>query len=245
MNLQLQNWHNFCRYHAGEWYGINTRYSPKAEAINSWEIFTKLEISKDHTQINHQDYLTYADGTTELKTFSPYIKPITSALFLDNSFCWGTRKIESSSTFVLEIGLRAEDRRVLALTKYDNSGSLEYLAIAPQLLGMKVSKQIQKPVANKVSNNWQGTLKTIKPDWTVSEPIAVYWKPLKELNPNYLTLHFMDNISVSCPGKITMGEKFFVAVDWLINPALLQRGVGYYDRFGFSRFTLEIFTPGS
>lgn len=245
MNQQLQNWDNFCQYHLGEWHGINTRYSPEGKVIDSWQIVTNLQMSQDGNKIYHQDSLTYKDGKKELKNFGSYTKPITSALFLNNSFCWGTKKIDSGSIFIFEIGLRFEDKRVLAFTKYTNSGSLEYIAISPQLLGSDFSEAIKTSVENQVSQNWRGKFKAIKPDLTLLEPGEISWKPLKDLNQNYLTLNFQDNISVSCPQNIEKEKEFFIAVDWLANCDLLQRGVGYYDAFGFNHFTLQIFTPSS
>ena len=245
MNLELQNWDNFCRYHVGKWHGVNTRYSPKKEVIDSWNIVTNLEVSQDGSQINHKDYLTYTDGKTELKTFGPYVKPITSALFLDNSFCWGRKILEPESIFIFEIGLRSESKRVLAFTKYDDSGNLEYISISPQLISNNVSEQSQISVLTKTRKNWQGKLKTIRPDLTVLEPVDISWESLKDLNQDYLTLDFQDNLSVSCPQNIKRDKEFFIVVDWFVNPVLLQRGVGYYDASCFNRFELQIFIPTS
>ncbi|KST68928.1 DUF3598 family protein [Mastigocoleus testarum] len=243
MNLQLQNWNNFCRYHVGEWRGINTRYSSGEEVIDSWNVVTNLKISQDGSKINHEDYLIYADGKTELKTFGPYIKPITSALFLDNSFCWGSKTLETNSIFIFEIGLRCENRRVLAFIKYGNDGSLEYISISPQLLSTNVSEQSKTSVLTITKENWQGKLKTIEPDLMVLEPVDISWISLKDLNRDNLTLNFQDNISVSCPQNIKKDMEFCIALDWLANSVLLQRGIGYYDVSGFKHFNLQIFTP--
>ncbi len=97
MNPQIQNWDNFCGYHTGEWQGIQTRYSPDNEVIKSWHVISNLEVSQDGGEIKHQDYLTYSDGQTELKAYGTYPKPLTSALFLDNSFCWGSKKFKPRS----------------------------------------------------------------------------------------------------------------------------------------------------
>lgn len=241
MNPQLQNWDNFCQYHVGEWHGTKTRYSPDGEAIKSWQVVTNLEINKDNSTINHKDYLTYADGNTELKTFGPYLKPTTSALFLDNSFCWGSKKVTSGSIFVFEIGIRFENRRMLGYCRYDGSGNLEYISIGPEHLGTTLQENLQKSV-NQFNEKSQGTLKNMTPDLIVSEPVPTYWKQLEDLNQDYLTLHFKDRVSLSCPHKIEAENKFFIAVDWQINDTLLQRGIGYYDVSGFTNFTLEVFT---
>ncbi|MGB7444411.1 MAG: DUF3598 family protein [Coleofasciculaceae cyanobacterium] len=240
MNPQLQNWDNFCKYHVGEWHGIKTRYSPDREVIKSWQVVTNLDMSKDGSTINHQDYLTYGDGKTELKSFGTYTKPITSALFLDNSFCWGSKKLESGSIFVFEIGIRLGNQRILGYCRYKENGHLHYISIGPEHLG-KGEDNFQRYV-NQIDNDWQGILKKMNPDLIVSEPVATSWKPLADLNQNYLTLDFPEGISICCPQKIKTEEAFLIAVDWQISDSLMQRGIGYYDESGFSHFTLEVFT---
>ena len=47
----------------------------------------------------------------ETKTFGPYIKPKTKALFLMQSFSWGSRKVESETKFFFETGFRHQNRR--------------------------------------------------------------------------------------------------------------------------------------
>ncbi len=240
MNPQLQNWDNFCQYHVGKWHGIKTRYSPDREVIKSWQVVTKLEMSEDGNTINHQDYLTYSDGATDLKTFGPYTKPITSALFLENSFCWGSKKIKSGSIFVFEIGIRFEDRRMLGYTSYDEHGNLQYISTGPEHLS---KLEDNYPISvNQIHNDWQGTLTKMTPDLIVSEPVTTSWKPLEDLNQDYLTLHFPEGISICCPQKIKPNEAFLIAVDWQISDTLMQRGIGYYDVSGFAYFTMEVFT---
>lgn len=244
MNPQLQNWNNFCQYHVGEWHGKKARYSPDKEVIKSWEVVTTLEISENGNTINHKDLLIYDDGTTELKNFGPYTKPILNALFLDNSFLWGSKTVESGSLFIFEIGFRFEDRRMLGYTRYNGSGNLEYISTGTEYLGQKKDKNSQTFV-NKTNENWQGKLKKMTPDWIVSEPTITSWKKLENLNIDYLTLHLNDGISISCPQHIENGQEFFIAMDWQVNNLLLQRGIGYYDSSGFTDFTLEVFTASS
>lgn len=241
MNPQLQNWNNFCQYHLGEWHGTNTRYSPDGEAIKSWQVVTKLENNQDDSTINHKVFFTYTDGNTEEKSFGPYSKPITSALFLDNSFCWGSKKVTSDSIFVFEIGIRFENLRMLGYCKHDDNGNLQYISIGPEYLE-NISSNMQQQSNNLVNENWQGTLKKMTPDWIVSEPVSTDWKKLEDLNRDYLTLHFKDGVSLSCPRKIEIVKAFFIVVDWQINDTLLQRGIGYYDVSGFTHFTSEVFT---
>jgi hypothetical protein len=96
METQLQNWDNFCRYYANsDWYGTWTKYSPNGQVLNFFQCVISFRVNEDCSEINHQNHYSYADGKKESKTFNPYKKPIASALFLDNSFSWGSPKVES------------------------------------------------------------------------------------------------------------------------------------------------------
>jgi len=115
MNAQLQNWDNFCRHHIGDWYGIWTRYSPDGKAIDSFQCTRCFHLSQDGRTINHYNHYVYADGKTEAKTFGPYQKPITTVLFLDNSFSWGSTVVKHGYPFGFEIGFRYKGRGVTIL----------------------------------------------------------------------------------------------------------------------------------
>lgn len=242
MDIQLQNWHNFCRYHAtGDWYGIWTKYSSQAEIIDSFQCVRSLIASDDSSEIYHQNHYTYADGKKESKTFGPYKKPIARALFLDNSFSWGSSQVESGANFGFETGFRYEDRRASVVIMYNISGNLDYIIVIPEHLAT-FSEEALRPPAKELTNNWQGTQKKMTPDLIVSPPVATAWKRLEDLGDNYLTLNFSDGISISCPRQVESGKKFLIAVDWLINSALLQRGIRDYDAYGFTSFNLELFS---
>ncbi|MGQ4649384.1 DUF3598 family protein [Lyngbya aestuarii] len=244
MDPQLQNWHNFCRYHLGDWYGTNTRYSPEGEIIRSWQVITSLQLSANGDKIYHQDRLMYTDGNAELKTFEPYNKPILKSLFLDNSFFWGSQKVEDSSTFVFEIGFRVEDWRLLAFTRYDESGKLQYITVGAEHL-KSFAQSNHLPLENQLNRDWRGVLKKMTTDFVVSQPVSSLWQPLEDLQKAHLVFNLNDNTSISCPQYVRSDEDFFIAVDWLSNSALLHRGIGYYNTSGFNSFSLEVFTPTS
>lgn len=114
IDAKPQNWNNFCQYHMGDWHGNWKRYGLKGEVIDSFRCFRSLDKNINDGEINHQNYYTYADGKTELKNFGPYKEPITKALFLDNSFSWGSTTVEPNLSFGFETGFRYEDRRASA-----------------------------------------------------------------------------------------------------------------------------------
>ena len=78
-------------------------------------------------------------------------------------------------------------------------------------------------------------------DWIVSEPVSTSWQKLEDLSEDYLTFHFSDGISVSCPKQIDDKRKFFLAEDWQFNSNLLQRGIRYFHGSDFTYLTLETF----
>ncbi|MBF1989301.1 DUF3598 family protein [Fischerella thermalis] len=241
---QLQNWDNFCRHHANrDWYGTWTRYSAEVEIIESFNCIRSFKISADGSEIYHQNHYTYADGTKETKTFGPYKKPITRALFLDNSFSWGSHKIELGSNFGFETGLSYEDRRAGVVIMYDEAGNLERIVVIPE--NLTSFPETPTPPSTKKSiesdQNWKGTAKTITPDCIVSSPVDIYWEQLEKLGDNFRTLHFCDGISVTFPPKIVTTQKFFAAVEWQVNPNLLMRAIRNYDSCDFTSFTLQTF----
>lgn len=243
MDIQQELWDNFCRYHAiGDWHGTWTRYSPDREVIESFQAIRSFRVSEDRSEINHQNHYTYADGKTEVKTFGPYKKPLT-ALFLDNSFSSGSKKVESGSKFGFETGFSYEDRRATAVVIYDENGTVERITTIPEQLASLADAFDCPCPSEDERGNWQGTLKTITSDLQVSPAVVTAWKPLDLGKDNdYLTLHFPDGISVSVPRNIENGKEFSLAVNWQVNPALMQRGIRHFGTSGFSKFTLEKFT---
>ncbi|NEO37311.1 MAG: DUF3598 family protein [Moorea sp. SIOASIH] len=240
MDRKLQNWKKFCQYYSGDLYGIWTRYSRAGEVIESWRCIRSFRPTAEGSEIHQQNHYTYASGKTETKTFGPYKQPITTGLFLDNGFSWGSSTVKSGSTFFSDICLRYENSRATAIAKYDESGSLKRFTVFPEHLGHFVNVPALPP-PHQISSDWQGTLQTITPDWQISPPLVTSWQPLDDLPKDYLRLHFTNSISISCPAQVESGKEFFVAVDWLVNQTLWQRGTRHYDRSGFTSFTLEVF----
>ncbi|TBR57972.1 hypothetical protein B4U84_18640 [Westiellopsis prolifica IICB1] len=241
---QIQNWDNFCRYHVNrDWYGTWTRYSADGQIIESFHCIRSFKNSADGNQIFHQNHYTYADGTKETKTFGPYQKPITRALFLDNAFSWGSSKLESGSNFGFETGLSYEDRRAGVVIMYDEAGDLEKIVVIPE--NLTSFPETPTPAFQKESiesiDNWKGTAKTMTPDWIVSSPVDIYWSQLEKLGNCFQTLYFCDGISITCPPKISLIQDFFAVVDWQINPSLLLRAIRNYDSCDFINFTLQTF----
>lgn len=237
---QLQNWNNFCHYHANsDWHGIWTRYTPNGQEIESFQCVRSFHVSEDGSEINHQNHYTYADGKKETKTFEPYKKPIINCLFLDNSFSWGSIKVESGSNFGFETGFRYKDRRVSVAINYGDRGSLERITVISEHSSTFASAISH--TTKELSGSWEGTAKTITPDWIVSSPVATSFNQLENFSEDYQVLDLLNGISIACPHKIETEKEFVATIDWLVNPDLLQRGIRKYDASGFRSFTLETF----
>ena len=92
------------------------------------------------------------------------------------------------------------------------------------------------------SGIWQGTAKTINPNWIVSSPIETSYKQLANDTNDYVKLYFPEGVCVNCPSFVEAETEFSAAVAWLINPNLLQFGIRHYDSSGFTDFTLATLT---
>lgn len=240
MNPELQNWENFCKYQAsGDWYGTWKKYSPQGEVTDFFWCIRSMKVNDDGSEIHHQNHYTYADGKTETKNFGVYQKPKTRALFLDNSFSWGSITVTVGEMFGFETGFRYEDRRASVAAIYDSKGELEHITVIPEHLGI-FSETSFSTSEIQINENWRGTLKTMTPNFVVSYPVTTNLKKLEELGTDYLVFNFGEGISISLPPKIESGKEFLIAVDWLVNPNTLQRGIRNYNTPGFTSFTLEV-----
>lgn len=243
MNLQLKNWNNFCTYHTGDWQGRKKRYSPEGEIIKTWDTITHLHINSDGSEITHQDELFYSDGTKEVKKYGIYKKPQTSALFLDSTFCWGSKIVKPDSIFIFEFGFRHEDKRVLCYFRYDETGKLQYSSTGIEYLMNQDTQQNQNnyPELKQDNNKLIGSLQKMTTDKVISQPIKTHWKSINELNKENLIQDIGDHIVTTSPKRIRQNKSFLIGVDWQINDNFIRRGIVYYEKSKLSYFTVENF----
>jgi hypothetical protein len=241
-NLRVQqNWHNFCQHHAlGDWHGIWTFYSAKGEKIKSFPCIRSFRTNLDKTEIYHQNHYIYDSDRRETKTFGPYQPNTVRAQYLDNSFSWGSPKIKPNSSFCFETGFRDENQRASVVVTYNDEGFLDEIITIPEHLTSFVEPSSHL-FAEVKSNSRQGVLKRIEPDLTTSAPELIEWNRLEDFQEHYLTLHFSERISISCPPQIEWEKENFFAVDWQATSATLYRGIRYYDSSGFKDFALQTF----
>ena len=181
MDVQLRNWETFVEYHVNcDWYGIWSRYSPDGEVTESFQGIRSFHTNTDSSEVTHQNYLKYADGNSETKTFGPYKKPTIRALFLDNSFYAGSPKVEIGSGFGFETGFRYENKRSEAVVIYNETGDLQRITFINEKL-VDYPKSITHLTPQEISQNWQGKAISINSDLLTSEPIVTTWQSLKNL----------------------------------------------------------------
>ncbi|MEA5623915.1 DUF3598 family protein [Nostoc sp. UHCC 0251] len=236
-NAQLQNWENFCS-HIGDWHGTWNVYNLEGELIRSHQCVRSFHLSGDGSEMNHQNYSTYADGTNKLETYGPHKKPHIRSLHLNDSFSWGSQEVKSGSVFFFETGFKHKDRRSSAVARYNENGTLDILIISEHL-GSQVEEP-PLPPANQLSG-WQGIITKMTPECIVSPTVSTSWIQLEDLNKNHLTLNLKDGVAISIPKYIESETEFFLVTEWLVNPTLLLRGIRHFDISGFTSFTLEVF----
>ncbi|BAZ50164.1 hypothetical protein NIES4103_27780 [Nostoc sp. NIES-4103] len=236
-HAQLQNWENFCN-HVGDWHGPWNVYNLEGELIRSHQCVRSFHLSDDGSEMSHQNYSTYSDGTSKLETYGPHKKPQIKSLHFHDSFSWGSQEVKTDSVFFFETGFKHQHRRRSAVVRYNENGTLDILIISEHL-GERRNEAILPP-ANQFTG-WQGIITKMTPDWIVSPAVSTEWIQLEDLNKNYLSLHLKDGVSISIPKHIESKTEFFLAAEWLVNPTLLLRGIRNFDTYGFVSFSLEIF----
>lgn len=241
MQPQLQNWDSFCKYHVNhDWYGVWTKYLPDGKVTDSFQCVRSFHLNQQGDEINHQNHYIYADGKKETKTFGPYKKPDGRALFLDNSFSWGSIIFVEESRFGFETGFRYEDKRLSTVVVYNENCDLQEITVISEVLeGSSEESNTISP--QQFSSIWEGTAKTINPNWIVSSAVETSYKQLEDDNQDYLKLYFPEGVCLRCPIFVEAEKEFSAAIDWLINPNLLQSGIRNYDASGFTSFTLATF----
>ena len=242
MNPQLQNWQNFCQHQAGNWHGFWTRYNSEREETESFQCIRSLQVKENGDKIEHQNQYKYQDGMQETKTFGPYIKPLTKALFLMQGFSWGSQEIKSETKFFFETGFRYQNRRASLGVVYNENHELEKITVISEHQDNWMQVPVSASPTPKICSGWQGHARSITPDYIVSSSVTINWNRLESLASNNATWHLNDGISVSFPRSIEFGEEFILATDWLVDSNVLYRGIRFFARSGFTHFSQAVFS---
>ncbi|MGL5877461.1 MAG: DUF3598 family protein [Xenococcaceae cyanobacterium] len=256
MDLKAQNWKNLCANHLKDWHGIWTRYSPQGEVIESFQSLRSFQSDLQQDEITQLNRYMYADGTSKQESWQynlhsnsladglvhPSREYISGLFFASGHAALITKQFARQPFSGIEIFFRSENLRHSVGIIYDHTGNLSRTAsIREDAAGFPSqywSTELKQLSDLNLEGNWQGTSITMTPDLQVSEPITTELHfPIK----GNKTFFFPDRISLSCPERVTIGNSFQIAANWLITPSQLQQITVDYDRDGaFSKLTLQM-----
>jgi Domain of unknown function (DUF3598) len=255
MDLKAQNWKNLCANHLKDWHGIWTRYSPQGEVIESFQSLRSFLCDRQQNEITQLNRYMYADGTTKQESWQynlhsnslanglchPARESMSGLFFASGHAAWITRQFARQPFSGIEIFFRYEDLRHSVGIIYDNSGNLFRTASIREDVAFPSqywSTELKQSANRDLNGNWQGTSVTMTPDLQVSEPVTTQLDWSIEGNK---TFFFPDRISLSCPDRVTSGNSFKIAANWLVTSSQLQQLTVDYDRDGaFSKLTLQM-----
>jgi len=234
---QIKNWENFCR-HIGDWHGIWSVYDLKGELVNSFKCTRSFHLSEDKTEINHQNYTVYSDGKTKDQVFGPYKQPHKISLHLEDCFSLGSTEVKPDNDFSFEIGFKYQERRRSGVARYNKDGTVNILVISEHLEDF-----VNESPLSSLNNfdNWEGNLIKMTPDLVVLDKVKTSWSKLDVLSKDNIVLHLNDGISISLASQVETNKDFCVAVEWLVTPTLLYRGIRHFSS-NFSGYTSAIFS---
>jgi Domain of unknown function (DUF3598) len=172
------NWEHFCRYHVGDWHGTWTRYSCAGVALEAFRCIRSFRVNTGESVLTHQNHYSYADGRRETKTFGPYTPSTTRALFIDQSFSWGSPSEDVEAPFFFETGFRWTDRRMSCVVQYTASGLWQPFVVIMEHLGRFADGPPSTPVPAWTHGD-HGTRQTMMPDMHVSAPATIPWQRLE------------------------------------------------------------------
>ncbi|MBW4631332.1 MAG: DUF3598 family protein [Iphinoe sp. HA4291-MV1] len=256
MDLKEQNWKNFTINHLRDWHGIWTRYSPQGEVTESFQSLRSFRSNPPKTEIVQTNHYTYSDGRKLEKSwefhqlsnslsdglFHPQNESMRGIFFESGHAAWVSTKLKTGSYFAVELFFKYEELRHSVSIIYDDCGSLFRTAnIREDATGFPSqywSNEINQLSRRDLSGHWQGTAVTITPDLKISASVAtqLHW----ECEGNK-TFFLPDGVSISYPGKVSVGTSFTMAVNWLVKTSEMQQLLVKYDESGnFSALTLEL-----
>ena len=257
MDMQEQNWKNFCTHHLGDWHGTRTRYSPQGEVTESFEAFRLLRANPEQTQITHTNRNIYADGQTEEQSWQfnkqsnnfldgimHPITPFMRFLAFDQGAAAGAyKKLEAGAYFGVELFFRVDNLRHSLVIIYGKDGSLNRMTSIRED-GVRFpnnywSSEIHLSTERDLSGNWRGTSVTMTPDLKLSPAVSTQLHWGWEGNETFFC---PDGISLSCPSQVSIGTNFTIAANWLVTSSDLQQLIVKYDDSGaFSSVKFEQF----
>jgi hypothetical protein len=152
-------------------------------------------------------------------------------VFFDSgAFSKGTMQVAPGSTFGVETGFVAGDRRHRLVQLFDASGQADQLVLIREFrLG---SEAVERPPlrADQLLGSWEGEAATVTADWPEADrqSCASTFSPA-DLND---VVCLADGGYCRRPAQVSHRQAFTVEAGWLLAPDRLERLIRCYDGSG-------------
>ena len=256
MDLKEKNWQNFVNFSC-KMHGICVGYTPQKEIFGSFKMTRGFLINNEKTEITHLNRYIFNEEKIEEKLWE-FTKsdsnlddgiihpesPLMRTMFFDNGANGSViKQIKIGSGYRIQLSFNHENLSSSVVVFYDDSSNL-MRAVVMRLDTTGFPSKYWSTDLNlipdrNIDENWQGSSITMTPDLKISSPIPTQLHFPVAGNE---TFFFPDGISLSCPGKVTIGADITIAANWLVTPSQLQQLIVKYDNVGaFASLRLEQF----
>jgi Domain of unknown function (DUF3598) len=242
IDLQEQNWNNFCGKHLHDWHGLWTRYTPSGEVVESFQSLRSFHGNDERTEVTQTNRYLYADGRTEEKVWR-LEKPALSSIFFEQGLgAFISKQFETGKFFAAELFLLHENLRCSAIVGYANGADLTLIAnIREDSQGFPSkywTTMLDFLAEGNQNGEWSGTSVTMYPDLQILLPVPCEFKWSTE---GRKVIYLPDGVTLLCPEQLSAGKSFTITANWLVAPTEMQQiSVNYDDSGAFSSMNLEL-----
>ncbi len=244
MDLQEQNWHNFCGKHLHDWHGLWTRYTPDGKVTESFQSLRSFQGNAEQTEVTHTNRYLYADGRSEEKVWHLQKPALSSIFFKQGSGAFASKQYEPGKFFAAELFLLHENLRCSAIVGYADGADLTLIAnIREDSQGFPSkywTTMLDFLTEANHSGKWSGTSITMRSDLQILLPVPCHFEWSTE---GRKVIYLPDGVTLLCPENLKRGESFTITANWLVMPTEMQQVSVNYDESGaFSNMNLELFS---
>ncbi|MGD1905264.1 MAG: DUF3598 family protein [Leptolyngbyaceae cyanobacterium] len=173
------NWENFLK-NQGEWRGSFTRVSLDGKLLTSTPSILNLEPSADNKRVTFRLRRFGPEGYDTQPT-QDYQQDYQSLgrqiLFFDTgAFSKGSMQLPPFSSFGAEYGFVAPDRRLRLVQLYTPQKVFDSLTLIREFRSSTTAPERPPLTIEQLLGEWQGTARTVDPNWFDSGPISTHLK---------------------------------------------------------------------
>jgi hypothetical protein len=226
-------WQNFLQ-NEGEWQGSFAGLTPAGELLSETPSLLSLQSAEEGRLVRFR-LRRYGpedrDGPPSSDHQQDYRSLGRQVVFFDSgAFSKGTMQVAPGSTFGVETGFVAGDRRHRLVQLFDAAGQADQLVLIREFrLG---SEAVERPPlrADQLLGSWQGEAATVTTDW----PEADRQSCASTFSPADLTdvVCLADGGFCRRPAQVSHRQSFTVEAGWLLAPDRLERLIRCYDGSG-------------